>query len=136
MLLGRKQGEAYHRFFGGFVDPRDESLEAAAARELKEEAGTNVEIGGHNSLIYIGSHRVDDWRYRSESDKICTALFVAPYQYGVPAPGDDIAEVSWFDWSGFGETLMPEHYVIWEKFRTRLTALRDTMLRQQGGEKI
>jgi bifunctional NMN adenylyltransferase/nudix hydrolase len=96
VLLGRKPNEKQFRFFGGFVDPRDESLEYAARRETAEEAG--VEIG---DLRYVGSTRVEDWRYRNEPDGIMTALFTAKVLHGRPRPGDDIEEVRWFkllDW--------------------------------------
>lgn len=102
VLLGRKPGESKFRFIGGFSDPRSESLEVDARRETMEEAG--VEIG---DIRYIGSTRVDDWRYRNEPDCIKTALFVAKVLHGKPRPGDDIEEVRWFkalDWPSARES--------------------------------
>lgn len=91
VLLGRKPGETKFRFFGGFVDPTDESLEHAARRETAEEGG--VELA---ETLYIGSTRVEDWRYRGEPDKIMTTLFAGKVLHGRPRPGDDIEEVRWF----------------------------------------
>lgn len=95
VLLGRKRNEESFRFVGGFVDPRDLSLESAALRELYEEANGIKVI--ESSLRYVGSFRVDDWRYRKEVDKIMSAFFSVTYAGGVPFGDDDIAEVRWFD---------------------------------------
>ena len=91
VLLARKPGEKGYRLIGGFVSPTDDSLEAAARREVAEEA--HVEVSG---LEYIGSYRVDDWRYRSEVDKIMTTVFLARYMFGAIQPDDDIQELKWF----------------------------------------
>lgn len=91
-LLVRKPTEKKWRFCGGFVNPTDVSLEAAAKREASEETG--VELG---PLTYVASILVDDWRYRGEVDKIMTTLFSAPFIFGPVQPADDIAEAQWFD---------------------------------------
>ena len=88
-LFGRKAFEEQYRFIGGFVDPTDESLEMAAMREVEEEAGS-ILCNAARDLVYLGSFRVDDWRYRTETDKICTSLFLAEYGGGRPAPHDDL----------------------------------------------
>jgi len=60
------------RFLGGFADASDENYEAAANRELTEECGS-VETG---KMQYIGSAKIDDWRYRNEADKIITLFLI------------------------------------------------------------
>jgi bifunctional NMN adenylyltransferase/nudix hydrolase len=92
LLLARKPDEKGWRFIGGFSDPRSESLEADARREVKEEAG-GIEI---TEPVYVGSTLIDDWRYRNEVDKIKTALFKANFVFGRPEGGDDVAEVKWW----------------------------------------
>lgn len=96
ILLGRKKTDPIDkwRFFGGFVDP-NETLEHAASREIREEAG-NIEV---STPKYVGSFPIDDYRYRSEVDNITSALFVCDYVFGKTEPTDDLAggEVKWFD---------------------------------------
>lgn len=99
VLLGKKLGETALRFPGGFVDPSDESLEMAARRELREECGA-IEV---SDLRYIGSARINDWRYRASTDKILTSLFVGTYVFGVPKAADDLAEVWWVNRGGLGK---------------------------------
>lgn len=92
ILLGRKTIDNKWRLLGGFSDPTDESYEDAAKRELTEECGA-VET---TELLYEKSFRVNDWRYKSEEDKIITCLFSTDYVAGNPKGSDDIAEVKWF----------------------------------------
>jgi bifunctional NMN adenylyltransferase/nudix hydrolase len=106
MLLAQKPGEDKWRFVGGFVSPSDTSLEAAARREFGEEAG-DAEIA---ITDYVGSFRVDDWRYRAERDKIMTTLFRAKYVYGRLQASDDISALRWFDVEGFDLTQVVEEH--------------------------
>jgi bifunctional NMN adenylyltransferase/nudix hydrolase len=92
ILLGKKAIDHKWRLLGGFSDPTDESYEDAAKRELTEECGA-VET---TELLYEKSFRVNDWRYKSEEDKIITCLFSTDYVAGNPKGSDDIAEVKWF----------------------------------------
>lgn len=97
VLLARKPNEDKYRFVGGFTSPQDNSFEEAALRELEEETGLNI---GLDALHYVGSMKVDDWRYRKEVDKIITHLYIGIYEEGLPRANDDIAEVRWFDIDG------------------------------------
>lgn len=92
LLLAKKPGETQWRFVGGFCDPRSDSYEADAKREAHEETG--LETGDYQ---YVCSANVKDWRYRSENDKIRTALFSCRRIYGAAIANDDIAELQWFD---------------------------------------
>jgi bifunctional NMN adenylyltransferase/nudix hydrolase len=92
VLLGRKPKEDKFRFIGGFSTPTSNSYEDDAIREVEEE--THLVI---NYPAYIGSYLIDDWRYRSETNKIKTLFFVATHTSGIPQAGDDIAELKWFD---------------------------------------
>lgn len=99
ILVGHKSTDGQHvRFPGGFVDPCDLSLEMAASRELTEEIGM-IEV---TPWSYCGSARVNDYRYRSSVDKICTVVFTAEYVFGALRAADDL------DWCGW----MPQHEAI------------------------
>lgn len=109
MLLGRKSHQALFRFIGGFVDPTDDNFEQAAQREAQEETG--VEVG---NLQYVGTAKIDDWRYRHETDKIITTLFTADYISGNAKAQDDIAEIKWFKINNLTtEDFVVEHQVLW-----------------------
>jgi bifunctional NMN adenylyltransferase/nudix hydrolase len=92
VLLARKPDEYQYRFIGGFSDPDSDSFELDAIREVSEEA--SIEIG---DVKYIGSYKIDDWRYRQEKNKIKTLFFTAKYVFGRPEAKDDIAEVKYFN---------------------------------------
>jgi bifunctional NMN adenylyltransferase/nudix hydrolase len=90
ILLGKKKNEGLYRFIGGFGEP-NETFETTAIRETKEEANIDVQ-----SIQYVRSFVVSDWRYKSEVNKITTSLFEVTKWSGNPAPGDDIDELRWF----------------------------------------
>ena len=91
VLVAKKPHEKLFRFVGGFVDPTDISLETAAKRETMEETGM-IETDDYK---YIGSYRIDDWRYRKSKDKIMTAFFTCKFISGIPKASDDISMVEW-----------------------------------------
>jgi bifunctional NMN adenylyltransferase/nudix hydrolase len=103
VLLARKENETKQRFPGGFTDPSDESYEMAAIRELLEECG-DLEVV---ELIYIGSCRIDDWRYRDSMDGIMTHLYACTLESGEPVASDDIAELRWME----VQKLTEDHFV-------------------------
>jgi len=112
VLLGRKPTQNKFRFIGGFTDPTDNCFEDAAARETREETGVEVE-----NFQYLGSAKIDDWRYRSEQDKIITTFFKATYKSGEPAANDDIVELKWYNIAGLKEDdIVAEHRVLLHLF--------------------
>lgn len=127
VLLGRKEHAKQFRLVGGFVDPTDPSLEAAALREANEETGLSI-----GDLSYAGSFRVDDWRYRKEPDKILSVAFTAKVQFGSPRPADDIVEVRWFSVNSLCSSeylereIVPTHHEI-------LSALLNHHLKRKRG---
>lgn len=111
ILLARKENETKFRLPGGFADPEDDSYEMAAIRELGEECG-DIEI---DALTYLGSCRIDDWRYRGSSDSVITHLYACILSDGEPSPDDDIAELRWFDMDKLqGSHFVPEHQPLFE----------------------
>lgn len=122
VLAGRKRGETAYRFPGGFVDPvHDRSLEAAAKREFTEECGL-LETG---PMIYIGSTRVDDWRYRASTDKITTAVFTARVLWGTPVAGDDLDFVVWMTPDALRSEIHPVHKPLLDLYERHLNGAAD-----------
>lgn len=101
LLLARKENEAKYRFPGGFTDPSDDSFEMAAIRELMEECG-DIDVV---DMVYIGSCKVDDWRYRDSMDSIITHLYCCVLESGTPEASDDISELRWMDVQKLNEEL-------------------------------
>jgi len=95
VLLGSKrEDEGDLRFIGGFVDGADPSLEVAARREAFEETG-GIELA---DFRYMGSLKIDDWRYRNARDSIMTAFFVATHVFGAPKASDDLdGSCQWYN---------------------------------------
>ena len=110
VLMCRKPGEEHVRFVGGFATPDSDSFESDARREVMEETG--LEVG---DLTYIGSAKIEDWRYKGEVDKIKTMMYVGTYLFGRPEANDDISSVEWVSLTDLVSgviQVMPEHEVL------------------------
>ncbi len=105
ILLGRKYNSEIWCLMGGFVDPADESYEAAAYRELHEEV-SHIET---HELKYVGSFKINDWRYRGTTDSITTTLFITYFMGGNPKGNDDLEEVKFFTLEE-AETAIGDHH--------------------------
>lgn len=116
LLLCRKPNQSLFRFVGGFATPDSECYEDDAAREVKEETHLVCQ-----NYVYLGSAKVNDWRYRNERDKIKTLFFVCEYTGGIPQADDDIAEVRWFDLATLKETdLVEEHRMLFRLLKEKV----------------
>lgn len=117
LLAEKRQDEGRLRFIGGFVDPTDTSDEAAAKRELREEAGSFETADWR----YLGSTRIDDWRYRGTPDGIMTRFFATAHVFGRPEASDDIDALHWVSRDTFRERLIPSHAPLGELLAQFLT---------------
>jgi A/G-specific adenine glycosylase len=90
VLLGRRGIEPFLGLWdtpGGFVEV-GESLEECVRRELREEAGVEIEVGR-----LVAS--VPD-TYGPAGDATINAFFECRLLSGEPRPDDDVAELRWF----------------------------------------
>lgn len=119
VLLGRKDEDQENRlrFVGGFVRPEDADYESAARREASEET-SGVELG---PMRYVGSARIDDWRYRSGGDRIFSMLFVADYVFGHPRAAHDLSGVTWARLADLRAHLVEEHQPLGELLLAHLS---------------
>lgn len=110
VYMCRKPHETKYQFVGGFADPESESYEDDGRREVREETTLDV-----SDLKYIGSFKIDDFRYADEVDKIKTVFFTAKYQFGRAEARDDIAEVRRFRFSELNHSnIIPEHHKLFD----------------------
>jgi len=115
ILLARKPNENQYRFVGGHVDVTDSTYEGAAMRELHEEVGGISLTGGVDSLRYICSGRIKDWRHTKESSEIFSTLYLGTRMSGRAEANDDIEEVKWFkiedilEYEKYSKIIVPEH---------------------------
>ena len=108
VLLARRKENDLLQFPGGFVDPKDLSLEETAKREISEELDVNCE-GRAN---YICSSLINDWRYSNTSEKILTSLFQLEYSFGTGNPIDEFHSSEWIILSKNNINLIKENHKI------------------------
>jgi ADP-ribose pyrophosphatase YjhB (NUDIX family) len=109
VLLGRRgpgtREPGKWSFPAGFVE-RGERVEAAAAREAREETGLQVVIG---ELVGL---------FSSEGEPVVLAVYEATAS-GEPLAGDDLTEVGWFPISALPELAFPRDRKILEAWLGR-----------------
>lgn len=112
VLLGKRDNEDGWRLPGGHVDPTDQSYEAAALRELREETG----LASPEKLTYGGSYPVPAWKLRGSGDAMMTTLFRADFLRGItPTPGYDLDVVQWCPYIVAHAIILPEHVHLLER---------------------
>ena len=114
LLAGKNIDCGKLRFVGGFFDPTvDTSFERAASREAREETSGHLELA---DFRYVGSQKMDDWRYRNTPDGIVTAFFVATYVFGPLQAGDDIDVLRWVPYEMVDAQLVETHRPLGDMF--------------------
>lgn len=117
IYLAKNDKESKLRFVGGFTEPSDSSYEAAAIRKCVEETSLEVRLDS-----YIGSCKINDWRYRSEEDKVITNFFAVERIFGSAKAGDDICELHRIDISKVSDDmLIDEHRPLFEMLKAWLS---------------
>jgi ADP-ribose pyrophosphatase YjhB (NUDIX family) len=112
VLLGRRAIEPFRGYWdtpGGFVIP-GESLEDCVRRELREEAGVEVEVG----RLVLTAPDV----YGDSGEETVNAFFECRLLSGDPQPDDDVAELRWFE----PDALPPPSELAFESVRAALAA--------------
>jgi bifunctional NMN adenylyltransferase/nudix hydrolase len=115
-LLAQKLGETGWRFVGGHAEAVSPNFESDAKREAYEETGCDV-----NSIEYIGSSVIDDWRWRKDPDKIKTLVFLGWTSSALAKAADDVESVKWFTYENLTEDLIvPSHRPIFTLLTTHM----------------
>lgn len=120
-LFAKKPNEKLLRFVGGFWDAKDDTVEAAAIREAKEES--NLKCSVHS---YICTAKIDDYRYRGEKEKIMTTMYLMTVDEDSPDARamDDISEVHILPLNEVTpEMVMPNHRPLLEKLNQHIANL-------------
>ncbi|MDQ3693678.1 MAG: NUDIX domain-containing protein [Chloroflexota bacterium] len=112
ILLGRRaegtREPGKWSFPAGFVE-RGETVEAAAAREAREEVGLSVTIGDLLGL------------YSAAGEVVVLAVYAATRATGEPRPADDLTEVGWFAADNLPTLAFPhDHRIISDWIRRQL----------------
>jgi 8-oxo-dGTP diphosphatase len=100
---GREPLAGFWSLPGGCVET-GEGLEAAAAREVLEETGLVVSVG---PIAAVFERLMPDSEGRCEYHYVLID-FYCTVQSGSPRPGDDSAEVAWFDLDSLSKLQLTE----------------------------
>ncbi|MBL7992052.1 MAG: hypothetical protein JNN25_11490, partial [Candidatus Kapabacteria bacterium] len=80
-----------------------------------------AEVG---DVRYVGSAKIDDWRYAGENDKIMTLFFTAQYVFGRIQPQDDISELRFFRLAELKrDDIVAEHGVLYDLLKLSIPTL-------------
>ncbi len=119
LLLGKKKDDTNWRFPGGHAMLKNDTFEADAKMEVFEETGLDV-----HDLEYIGSKKVDSWRWRSEPSEGFKTIFYLAYSMTMGGAGNDDLNggIRWFEFSKLiVDDIEKEHKPLFEMLKQHLT---------------
>jgi len=96
LLLARRAHEPDRGLWdtlGGFLD-EDEDAIAGLRRELREEAGLEIDVGR-----FVGAFS-DRYGSAPDARSVVNLVWEATIAGGEPAPADDVSELRWFEPGG------------------------------------
>jgi ADP-ribose pyrophosphatase len=117
VLLEERADDGYWDFPGGSVE-LDETVEAAALRELQEETGL---VGIEYDLLKVYSGDVAFYRY-ANGDEVCgvdTVYVCTKYQGTLKAQDDEVKRLKWFSLNDVPEKLSPRNRLIVEDLKKK-----------------
>lgn len=120
LLLCKKSDDINYRFITGFCLPIDETISDTIKRIYYKDIKTKAKI---LDTKYIDTIRIEDWRFKSEEDKIMTQFFSCNISNADLEPSDDIIELKYFDLSdlkNIDNNLVQEHKALFAIFLTQL----------------
>jgi ADP-ribose pyrophosphatase YjhB (NUDIX family) len=127
IMIKKNEDGGMMRFVGGHVEPlagdrQGEELEAQAMKEAFDETGV---VCSKETVNYVGSFRIDDWRYPKGS--VISAFFIANEISGSLKAGDDADEVYYIKIDDFlakeyviAHNIVSEHWGLAEALRRKL----------------
>lgn len=111
VLLNQHGDSNNWKFCGGRVENFEESLVAAAQREVKEEMGIEIEILDENPFI--------TYRVKEENNEKIDVILVhyLTKRIGEIKPGEDIREWHWFSLDDLPDNLAPNILPVLKHFK-------------------
>lgn len=130
LLVGKKTDDVLWRFPGGHAVFTTDSFEADARKEAFEETGLDI-----SNIEYVGSRKVDSWRWRSEPSEGYKTLFFAAESIMMGGHGaDDLAETKWLRIDDLSEEdFEKEHRPLFGMLWKHATEKWGYSLRPRGG---
>jgi len=112
LVIEKKSDNGFHRFPGGHIDLNDTNLRISACRELREEVGISQIF---NNMIYIGSSKINDWRFTDKNNEGVMTTFFCTFvdrKTIIPIANDDADYCGWMSAKDFDKIIVEEHKIL------------------------